>query len=363
MNHAAMAHQRLSNQQIAAPQAVQPCDVVAWLGAIQGQDYAGAKWSLGLRVAHSTDAAIERAIADGTIVRTWAMRGTLHLVAAADVRWLLALLAPRLIAASARRYTELELDEPTLARTTALLAQALAGGTQLNRPTLLALVEANGISTQGQRAAYILQRASLDGAICQGVAPRNVPVFVSLDAVAPRENILSRDDALATLAQRYIASRGPVALSDFVAWSGLPVGDARRGLALVEDQFARETIDGQTYWLSHQTVQPTAAARGVYLLPGFDEYLLGYRDRSATLDARYATRIVPGGNGIFMPTIVSDGRVVGTWKRLFKKATVVVASQPFRALSDEEYMGIEAAAAEYGRFVQMPVVHKKGIPQ
>lgn len=354
MNQQNIALQRLRSQGITSPRLRTPSEVVAWLGAIQGQDYAGAKWSLGVRLPSSADADIERAFAEGSIVRTWAMRGTLHVVAATDVRWLLALLAPRIIASCARRYKELELDEPTLARSNTLLAQALDGGKQLTRKELLALLEDNGISTAGQRAAYMLQRASLDSLICHGVTRNNNPTYSLLDHAIPPANPIERDEALAILAQRYFISRGPATLQDFAHWSGLPIGEVRRGLASIASQLVQETIEGQVYWMGPQQSE-MSAAQSVYLLPGFDEYLLGYRDRSAALEPQFATRIVPGGNGIFFSTIVSNGRVVGIWKRVFKKNTAILTPQFFYPVSEVEMHALHEAAMRYGRFLQMPV--------
>ena len=168
-----IAVHRLHSQQLEHTCLEKPGEVVRYLGAVQAQDYAGAKWSIGLRLPDGTDAGVEQEIADNVIVRTWAMRGTLHFVAAPDVRWLLALVAPRIIARNTRRYSELELDERTLARSNAVQADTLRGGERLDRRSLLAILEENGISTRGQRAAYMLQRASLDDLICQSAVRRS----------------------------------------------------------------------------------------------------------------------------------------------------------------------------------------------
>lgn len=355
MNSSIIAQQRLYQQQISHNSFTQPAEVVAWLGALQGQDYAGAKWSVGLRLPGSTDATIEDAINAKTIVRTWALRGTLHLVAATDLRWLLALLAPRLIAGNARRYRELHLDEATLVRSNELLAQALRDGQPRDRPTLLAMLEQQGIATTGQRGVYLLQRASLDGLICQGVAVRNRPTFMAIDERIPTGKMLARAEALAELAQRYFTSHGPATLKDFIWWSGLTAGDARAGLAAVSPQLQQSTMGGQLYWMGQQQPATDYPSQPVYLLPGFDEYLLGYADRSAVLDPHYANRIVPGGNGVFYPTVVSNGQVVGTWQRTFKKGVVVITAQPFTTLSMAERDGFAAAAQRFGEFLGMAV--------
>ena len=241
------------------------------------------------------------------------------------------------------------LDERTLARSNAVLAGALEGGEQLNRSELLAILERNGISTGGQRAAYMLQRASLDGLICQGAMSRNDPAYVSLDESLPGP--MDHDEAVVELARRYFASRGPATLQDFVWWSGLPAADARAGLEEITPDLIRETVEGRTYWLSDPV--PEDGPSTVYLLPAFDEYVLGYRDRSASLDPAYA-RAVNAGGGMLSPTVVAEGRVVGTWQRTFEKDAVAITVSLFAASGEDRTRALNAAAVSYGRFVGMP---------
>lgn len=350
MDALAIARRRLHNQQIAQPAFHTPAEVVRWLGALQGQDYPGAKWSVGLRLPGSTDAAIEHALAEHAIVRSWVLRGTLHVVAAEDIRWLLALVGPRLIAGNARRYAQLGLDEPTMARSNDILAGALQGGQELARPALLALLDQNGISTEGQRGVYMLQRASLDGLIAQGVQRGAHGIFFALDTLPPARTP-SREEALAEMARRYFTGHGPATVRDFVWWSSLTTADARAALASVQSELVEDTIDGQVYWRaggSPPTSEVTAA-----LLPGFDEYLLGYQDRSAVLHPEHAPHITRG--GMFAPTIVSEGPVVGTWQRTVKKRAVVIALSPFAPLSDGELEAVSGAAQRYGAYLGLPV--------
>jgi hypothetical protein len=233
----------------------------------------------------------------------------------------------------------------------------LQGGRQLNRSDLLGVLEQNSISTQGQRAAYMLQRASLDGLICQGVMRRNDPTYMSLDESLPETRAMERDEAVAELARRYFTSRSPATLQDFVWWSGLSTADARAGLEEIKPHLIRETIEGRIYWRSHP--MPEDSSSTVYLLPGFDEYLLSYRDRSASLDAAHAKMLNAGG-GVLSPTIVVEGRVVGTWKRTFKKDTVIVRVNLFASLSEAEDRALSAAVERYSRFVGMPVSARSG---
>ncbi|MEP7284681.1 MAG: winged helix DNA-binding domain-containing protein [Chloroflexota bacterium] len=336
---------RLYSQRITDTAFKDAGQVVAWLGAMQGQDYAGTKWAFGLRLGEVTDRDIEQALTDGIILRTWALRGTLHYVAPADIHWLLALIAPRQIAGNARRYKQLELDDVTLTRSTRLIADALHEASLLTRSELFAILTANGISTAGQRGVYMLQRAALERLVYQGPVRRNETTF---RALAPG-TVLPKDHALAELARRYFMSHGPTTLNDFTAWSGLLISEARTGLEAVRSELAEEKIDDQTYFLSPE--KPKALDPSVYLLPGFDEFVLGYRDRSAVLEAQFADAICPGGNGMFTPTLVSEGRIIGTWKRTIKSKIVEIAFTLFRPLSVGEEVEVQAAAARFGTFL------------
>jgi hypothetical protein len=197
----------------------------------------------------------------------------------------------------------------------------------------------------------MLGRAAQDRLICFGVPSGKQQTFVLLDEWAPQTKKLERDEALAELARRYFTSHGPASLPDFARWAGLTVTDATAGLEMVKSDLTQETVNGQTYWLPLDMPAMVDEPPAIYLLPGFDEYMLGYKDRSAILDPAYAQKIVPGNNGIFYPTIVIEGRVAGVWKRTFKKDTVVIETSPFTPLSEAQKQAISAAAEHFGRFV------------
>jgi hypothetical protein len=350
-----IALSRLRTQQLAQSQPKSAGEVIAWMGAMQGQDYTGSKWSFGLRIqGGSTDAEVERAIADRAVLRTWVMRGTLHFVHPADIHWIAALIAPRLNKVIAQSYTRLELDEPTLARANELIVKALESGKPMSRTAIFDMLEKHGIAAKGGRGYRILMRASLDGLIAQLTAPKNVPTFIALP---PAQITMDENAAITELARRYFTSHAPATLNDFVWWSGLPVGVCRKGLEAVRPKLQSETFEGKTYWFADLPADAPNAPNDpdVILLPGFDEYLISYRDRSASLDPQYANTIVPGGNGVFKNTILSSGRVVGTWKRTFKKDTCIVSAEPFTALSAQEQDGFAEAVQRYGEFLQMKV--------
>jgi hypothetical protein len=342
---------RLLRQQIARPAFATPVEVVHWLGAMQAQDYLGALWAVGLRTKGATEQSLEESLAAKTIVRTWPMRGTIHFVSPADVRWLLELLTPRVVQSSQSRLRQLGIDSQTISKSADVLAKALQGGKQLTRPEIYEQLEAAGIPADGQRGLHILGQLSQSRLLCFGARSGKQPTFTLLDEWAPGARSLPRDEALATLALRYFTGHGPATVQDLVWWSGLTMTDTKSALAMVAAQLEREEIGGQSYYFAKQSGKPSSDPGEVYLLPPFDEYLIGYRDRSAALDPIYNQLVVPGGNGIFNPIVVINGQVVGTWKRVFKRDTVVITFSPFASWGDEHDPALAAAAEEYGRFV------------
>jgi hypothetical protein len=339
---------RLQSQHLTAPRLAKAADVVSALGAVQAQDYEGAKWSLGLRMDSASEAAIEQAIANHGIVRTWAMRGTLHFLAAGDVRWLNELLAPSIIAGNRRRYRQLELDEADFVASSEVLQKILAGGNALTRPQIAEALEAEGISAQGQRAPYLLQRATFDGLICQGPLDGREPTYVLLSEWIPPYESIPRAEALARLAQRYFSGHGPNTLQDFAWWSGLAVSDARKGLEAIRPTLVRVQADGQELWAGHDW-KPGEPEPRAHLLPPFDAYLLGYKDRTLILDPEHTKKVNAGG-GMPKPTILLDGKVAGTWKRKVGKKMIQVIVEPFRPLEEGELDALQQAALRYAGF-------------
>ncbi|HEX6552220.1 MAG TPA: winged helix DNA-binding domain-containing protein [Ktedonobacteraceae bacterium] len=351
-----IAHQRLHNQLITRRMFEKPGNVVQWLGAVQAQDYAAAKWALGLRLEGATDDAIEQACSGGAILRTHVMRPTWHFVTPADIRWMLALTAPRVNAINATWYRKLELDDAVFMRSNAVLAKALQGGKQLTRRELASVLQQAGIATDNLlRFNYIMIRAELDGIVCSGARRGKQFTYALLDERAPQARVLDRDEALAEFAGRYFTGHGPATLQDFVWWSGLTVADARAGLEMVTSQLMHEVVDDQTYWFSTSMPPAKDLSQAPYLLPNFDEYIVGYTDRSAVFDASHTKKLDPRGNILFNHTIVIDGRVAGTWKRTIKKDAVIVTPSLFTPPDKAETRELVASVKRYGAFLEMPV--------
>lgn len=315
-----IAVRRLASLAITRPEP-DPAAVVRRLLAVQAQDLGQARWAVGLRCG-ATAAQVDAALASGEIVRTWSMRGTLHLVPAADVRWMLALLAARTVAAAGRRLGELGLDEVTVERCGDHLEGRLSSAT---RGELLAEIEAFGVSTAGQRGYHLLGQLAQRGRIVL-LGDR----FVPLASVAPPVPF-DREAALVELARRYFRGHGPATAADLARWANLPLRDVRVGIDGAG--LDRETIDGVDHWSDDAEEPPPP---GVHLLPGFDELMLGYKDRSATIAAADEPRVCPGGNGVFRPTVVVDGRMVATWRAIVARRGVSFTWEPFAGSLDED---------------------------
>ncbi len=345
-----IARRRFRAQRLAGAGLGSPAEVVAWMGAMQAQDQLGTLWAVGARLRRGTEAGVERAIADRSIVRTWLLRGTLHLVAAADLRWLLALVGPGVLARLARRLRELELDEATFARSRALLGSALARAGALTREEAYGVLEAGRVSTSGQRGVHVLMRLALEGLICFGARRGKQPTLVLLEAWAPPAPVLAREAALAELARRYFTGHGPATLADFRWWSGLGAAEAREAVALARPGLEEEHLGGEPAWSGPAPGSSSGGAE-VRLLPGFDEYFIGYRDRSAIIDAAHLGKVNPGANGQLSPTLVVGGRIAGTWRRTLARGGVTVSIHPFARLGEATRRAVARESERYARFL------------
>lgn len=354
MTNKEIAALRLYNQRIGNP-AKDPSQVVNTLGALQAQDYMQAVWALGLRTRSSSLSEVEQAIAGREILLTWSIRGTLHFVPPEDVKWMLQLCAPRLLTSAGRRLAQLELEDEALERCRKIIYNALRGGKCMSRPDLLQLLEDGGIRTTSQRGYHILWHCAYHGLICFGPLSGKQQTFVLLDEWIPDFRELAFDESVAELARRYFTSHGPATAHDFAWWSGLTLKDARAGLDAIKGELVVYKIHGCEYWMPNS---PAAlpGSTSVHLLPGFDEVILGYKDRSAVLSPESAPLIVPGSNGVFLPTIALDGQVVGTWKRNIKKKGAELKLIPFDNLEKHILEKVKLAAEQYAIFQGIPLI-------
>lgn len=347
-----IARQRLAAQRLTRPDLATPADVTRWFGATQAQEYAHSLYAVGLRMPAADEAAIERAIAERAIIRTWPMRGTIHLIPAEDARWMLRLLARRTNAKAASVYRRAGLTDETFARAGDALTRTLSGGKVLRRQTLYAALDAAGFATADhQRGLHLLGYWAREGLLCLGPRDGKQPTYTLLDEWIPPAPELAGDAALATLARRYFTSHGPATDHDFAWWSGLTLTEARAGRALVAGELASTRVGDATYWFAASTAPDDDGAPRAWLLPPYDEYTVAYRDRSAALDPAFPTDPF----AILGPVVMVDGRVVGVWRRTLARDHVAVALTLYTTLTPAQRAAVEAAVARYGAFLGLPV--------
>ncbi len=350
---------RLRRQQIEHPtgtDTVDPAEVVRHLCAMQAQDYAGVLWAVGLRSVNVTEQGVEQAVAERRIIRTWPLRGTLHLVAPEDVRWMLELTAPHVVALATTRHSQLGLTEEVFARAREIFTENLKGGGVFTRSESLAALEAEGVLTSGQRGSHILWTLSQQAVLCIGPMKGNEQTFVLFDDWVPPtgEKPLERNEALARLAARYFAGHGPATLEDFEWWAGVTSTEAQRGLDAVAHDLEQIVTSNDSYWVAPDTLEAaySESRPTMHLLPGFDEYMLGYTDRGLQLDdQREAHGSIVTANEMSSPTLLIDGQIAGTWKRTIKDETVDIGLRTFRALTALERETLAIAAEQYGNFL------------
>jgi winged helix DNA-binding protein len=337
--------QRLRNQHITRPGSPHPEDIVAWLGAMQAQEYGPAKWGLALRSPPgATDAAVEQAFAEGRILRTHVLRPTWHFVTPADIRWMLELTGPEVRRRMAPYDRLLRLDASVMTRAAGVIERALGDSQYLTRREIGALLERAGLPGRSSELAHVMMYAELEGLICSGPRRGRQFTYALLADRAPAAPRLSRDEALAELARRYFRSHGPATLRDFVWWSGLKTTDAKRGLEM--SQARSREVDGLKYWtLGPAPRTPSRRKPEVHLLPIYDEYLVAYRDHHAVPRPAYVL-------GSFQHALVIGGQVAGSWRAI--PGSTTVGLEPARRLTPGERRAVTQAATRYGRFLGLP---------
>lgn len=309
---------RLASQGLLPPGAGgSAADVVRWMTAMQAQDLQAALWAVGLRLPGAGLREVRAAIDAGAIVRSWPMRGTLHFVAPEDLGWILDLTAERLTRSIAARHRELGITWTDVEKCRDIALGAIATEGPLSRASLFKMFDAAGQPTQGQRGIHILGTLCRHGWLVQGPLAGNQQLLVAFDEWIPVSRRMPREEAVAEFLLRYIRSHGPATLRDFAWWTQLPLTQVRAALEEIRGQVVELEWDGGSYWVSPETASlletGVPGARSVLLLPGFDEFVLGYTDRSLVLEPAHFDNIVPGGNGVFKKTVVAAGKVTGTW--------------------------------------------------
>ncbi len=354
MNLTDIAGIRLISQQIAETNFSNLKDIVGWMGAMQAQDFAMIKWAIGVRLPNSTEKIVETAINNGEVIRTHLLRPTWHIVSSDDIYWILDLTAYKIKASLKSRHNGLELTEKVLSKSNSIIEKALSERDYLSREELVTKLKNAKISISENRASHLLFHAELDGIACSGPIKNGKQTYALLEKRVPRTKYFSKEEALANLAKKYFSSRCPATVQDFIWWSGLSVSDAKRAFEMIKDDFISETIGSQTYLLSNSFFSPVREKESIYLLPAFDEYIISYKDRSASLPFENHKKAVSN-NGIFRPIIVINGQVTGIWKRTITKDKVIVETKLFEQQNKATIKLIEKASLHFGQFLEKKV--------
>ena len=345
-----ISNTRLINQKIKSTEFTSAKDLVSWMGAMQSQDFTMAKWAIGNRLVHSINEMVETAFNKGEILRSHLMRPTWHFVSADDIYWMNELSAPKIKSLMKTRHQGLELTESVILKSERIFEKALLKGEHLTREEMAGALNKENIKLVSHQLYHLLFLAELDGIICSGKIKEGKQTFALLSERVPHKRMLFRDESLAELARRYFTSRSPVTLADFIWWSGLSITDAKKGFEMVKSTFISETIESKIYWMTHQFSNSINHENSVHLLPAFDEFLISYRDRSASLSLADNPKAVSS-NGIFYPVIVVNGQVIGVWKRIFKKDKVRVLTHFFQSPDALTKSLIKEEANRLGRFL------------
>lgn len=356
MTHRDISSYRLHNQQLEATTCTDAVQVVSWLGAMQAQEYALSQWSIGMRAASLTAVEVEAAFTQGRILRTHLLRPTWHLVTREDIGWLLQLTAPQVEAKNAYMYRKLELDQTLFKQSQKVLRKQLQGGNYLTRSQLNTALQQKGIQAQGLRLSYIMMQAELAGVICSGPRKGNQFTYALLEERVPTGSALSAEEALAELTQRYFISRGPATLPDLATWSGLPLTQVRKGMHLVKAHFTEEKIGSHTYYFpssSPAAEQASKGGAGVCLLPLYDEFIMAYKNREAIL--QLLARQQPAPKLAFDSTILVEGQVAGSWKRVVNKNSIELSFAFLIPPTQAQYALFLQVVNRFSAFTGLPV--------
>lgn len=348
-----IAAHRLQCQQLNGSAFKKAADLVKWFGAIQGQEYAQSKWGIGLRLPHLDDPAIEKEITDGKIIRTHLLRPTWHLVAAADLRWMLMLTAPRVSAINAYMYRKMELNDALFKRCHGIFEKALRGNKHLTREELSKTLKEHGIEAEGTRLVCILMHAELAALVCSGKRQGNQFTYALLEERVKPVKEKTREEALLELTKRYFKSRGPATLKDYSTWSGLSLTDCKKGIALTGSLFTKEVIEKETYFFETQSIKPLS--NKIQLLPIYDELIMGYKNRDAILQFKHHS----AKTFTFDNTILVEGQITGTWRRSIKAKTIEFEYQMLKPLSPSQKAGFMEVTHRFGEFYKLPVQVRK----
>ncbi len=342
---------RTISQQLEKPQFKNPKELVAWMGAMQGQEYTMSKWAVGIRLKNGKLSDVEESLRKGEILRTHVMRPTWHLVVADDIRWMQKLTGTR-IKAIVESYSAnyFEISPELHKRCYDLLGKILEGNNSLTKPEILEAMNQQGLTIDTHQLGHQLSYAEVDAFVCSGVDKGKKATYALLDERVPPTPELTKEESLVRLARNYFRSHSPASLADFTWWSGLPITEARQGIALLGSELIADKFAEEKLYVHESCSFKPSKSKAIHLLPSFDEYLISYKDRTAALRLEHHPKAFTN-NGIFYPVIVSQGKVVGNWKKEVKKNAVKVGVSVFEPAFVLDEIALQKAISLYEKFL------------
>ena len=354
MNFNDISRVRLQKQQISRSACSSVKEVVARMGAMQAQDIHMAPWAIGVRMQNGTIKMFEDSFNKGEILRTHVLRPTWHFVSSYDIDWMLELTAPNIRRIMKSRLRNLELTPATLSKSNTLFEKVLAGGIHATREELVGALKKSKIPVESLQVSHILMNSELDKVICSGATRGNKQTYALFSERATGIQQFTKEEALAELAKRYFASHGPATLHDFIWWSGLSITDSKKAVHCIRHEFIEETIGTSTYLCSEPELPKRPDNAAVHLLPAYDEFIISYRDRTPSLLKEHHAKAISI-NGIFKPVIVSNGQVIGLWRRLTKPRAIAIEVELFHPPNDSTKTAIEREVLHYSEFLNSKV--------
>jgi len=319
------------------------------MGAMQSQTFELAKWGIGVRLTNSTNLDIENAINNGKIIRTHILRPTWHFISAEDIHWILDLSAPRVKPIFTGYGKMLGMDDAFAFKACGKLEKILRDENHLTRQELIDAFLVEGFQVNLDTINYIMGLAEQEGIVCNGRLKGNKQTYALLHEWIPKTYSLAREEAIEKLARKFFNSHSPATLQDFVWWSGLTLTDGRKAIEAIRDEFISEDINGRTFWMKNNIQIPTEWNDSALLLPPFDEFVVSYKDRSEIVKDKHYSKVMTK-NGLFSPTLMYNGEIIGSWKRIVKKTKVETEITPFEKINKTQRDQIRKASENYEKF-------------
>lgn len=324
MNTSDLLRIRLHNQLLSIHSMKEPQEIVSYMGAMQSQSLDLAKWAIGVRLENKTVKDIDEALNTGKVIRTHILRPTWHFVSAEDIHWMYDLSNPRLKPIYQYYSKILKIDEKLIYSSIPVLTKMLEGNKHLTKEEIADVFASQDIIFDNLKVlSQIINYAEMEGLVVNGEVRGKQQTFALLEELAPRKEMISKEEALERLARRFFTSHAPATIQDFAWWSGLSLTECKQALEMIKHDFVCEKISDRDFWMKNDIKIPPTDQDSALLLPPFDEFVVSYKDRSELIEDVHYGKVMTK-NGLFSPTVMLNGEIVGSWKKTVKKGVAKV---------------------------------------